>query len=199
MYTIRIYKNKSYIDGNGIFSADFIPKGFIVFYLSSKDKYFSKKEVQSLSAEKRDQLFKYGVEDEAGNWTMLDEDANHSCDANILSLFIDGIYCDIAVKDIYAGDEITIDYGLFYSSFSWSMECKCHSAICRKIVGSGLSVDSNTQLLWQSRISDAVSRIHHLEQNLFSVQEVSARALTLTIKSKINAKVFPYIKFSLIS
>jgi uncharacterized protein len=199
MYTTKIYKNKSGIDGNGVFSAEFIPKGFIVFYLSSKDNFFSKNEVQSLSAEKRDRLFKYGVEDEAGNWTMLDEDANHSCDANILSLFIDGIYCDIAVKDIYAGDEITIDYGLFYSSFLWSIKCKCHSAICRKDIGPGLSVDSNTQLLWLSRISDAVSKIHHVKQKLFSVQEVSARALTLTLESKKNAKVFPYIKFSLIS
>ena len=123
-----------------------------------------------------------------------------SCDANILSLFIDGIYCDIAVKDIYAGDEITIDYGLFYSSFSWSMECKCHSAICRKIVGSGLSVDS------KHAIAMAITHLRCSKQNpsfrakpIFSSQEVSARALTLTLKSKRNAKVFPYIKFSLIS
>jgi len=199
MYTIEIYEDKSNIHGNGIFSEEFIPKGFIIFYLSSNENYISKNEAQSFSAEKRDQLSKYGVEDEAGNWTMSDGDANHSCDANVLSLFIDGIYCDIAVKDIQAGDEIALDYGLLYSSFSWSMECKCHSHICRKIVGSGLSVDPKTQMLWQSRISDAVSRIHYVKQNLFSVQEEIARALTLTLKSKINANVFPYIKFSLIS
>lgn len=199
MYTIEIYKRKSHIDGNGIFSAEFIPKGSIIYFLSSNENYISKNEAQSFSPEKRDRLFKYGVEDEAGNWIMTDGDANHSCDANILSLFINGIYCDIAVKDIQPDDEITLDYGLLYSSISWSMKCECHSAICRKIVGSGLPVDSNTQLLWQSRISDAVKRIHYVKQNLFSIQEEIARSLALALESKRNPKVFPYIKFSLIS
>jgi len=53
---------------------------------------------------------------------VTDGDANHSCDANILSLFVDGIYCDIAARDIQAGEEVTIDYGLFYSSFQWNYD-----------------------------------------------------------------------------
>jgi hypothetical protein len=139
------------------------------------------------------------VEDEAGNWLVTDGDANHSCDANILSMFIDGQYCDIAAKDIHADDEITIDYGLFYSSFPWSMTCKCHTSLCRKTVGSGISVDTKTQELWRSRISEAAGRIFDVKQKLFLIEDKRAKALTTSIKSKLNPIIFPYIKFSLIS
>jgi hypothetical protein len=199
MYTIEFYKNESLIDGKGIFAGEFIPKGTIVYYCGSNDTYLSKNEFQFLSEEKRAQLFKYGVEDEAGNWLVTDGDANHSCDANILSLFIDSQYCDIAVKDIHADDEITIDYGLFYSSFPWTMACKCRSSLCRKTVGSGISVNTETQELWHSRISEATGRIFDVKQKLFFIEDKRAKALTSSIKSKLNPMIFPYTKFSLIS
>jgi hypothetical protein len=199
MYLYKIYKDFSCIEGEGIFAREAISQGTIVFYCSTYDNYLSKNEFQSLSREKKDRLFKYGVEDESGNWIITDGDANHSCDANILSLFVDGHYCDIAVKDIQIGEEITIDYGLFYSSFPWTMECKCNSHNCRGVVGSGLSVDFRTQELWHLKISEAVNRIFEVKQTLFSIDDERARALTLVIKSKQNPKIFPYIKFSLIS
>lgn len=199
MYTIEFYKDESLIDGKGIFADEFIPKGTIVYYYGSNDTYLSKNEFQFLSEDKREQLFKYGVEDEAGNWLVTDGDANHSCDANILSLFIDSQYCDVAVKDIHVDEEITIDYGLFYSSFPWSMTCKCASTLCRKIVGSGIPVDTETQELWHSRISEAASRIFDVKQKLFFIDDERAKALTSSIKSKLNPRIFPYMKFSLIS
>ena len=197
MYLPKISKNSSCIDGDGIFAEEPIPKGTITFYYSSYDVYVSKKEYLSLSNFEKHRIFKYGVEDEYGNWITTDGDANHSCDANILSMFVDGLYCDIAVKDIQIGEEITIDYGLFYSSFPWKMTCRCHSSNCRGIVGSAISVDSQTQELWYSRISEAADRIHHVRQPLFSREDEPARALTVALRSRISPKIFPYIKFSL--
>ena len=199
MYLSKIYKNFSCIDGQGIFAGESISHGTIVFYCSEDDVYLSKNEFQSLSREEKDHLCKYGVEDESGNWIVTDGDANHSCDANILSLFVDGLYCDIAIRDIQIGEEITIDYGLFYSSFPWTMSCKCNSSKCRKVVGSGLSVNSQTQELWHSRISEAANRILDVEQTLFTRDDKRARELTIALRSKKNPKIFPYIKFSLIS
>ena len=135
MYLPKISKNISCIDGDGIFAGEPIPKGTIVFYYSNNDVYVSKKEFQYLSNFEKQQIYKFGVEDEYGNWIVTEGDANHSCDANILSIFVDGLYCDIAVKDIQIDEEITIDYGLFYSSFPWKMTCRCHSSNCRGIVG----------------------------------------------------------------
>ena len=100
MYTIRAYKNKSRIDGYGLFAGEFVPKGTIVYYCGSDNIGLSKKEFILLPKEKQELYYRYGVEDEAGNWFLTNGDANHSCDANILSLFVDSLYCDIAVKDI---------------------------------------------------------------------------------------------------
>jgi len=199
VYLPKIYKNNSYIDGEGIFAGELIPKGTLVFYYSSNDVYVSKKEFQCLSNSKKQQIYKFGVEDEYGRWIVTDGDANHSCDANILSMFVDGLYCDIAVKDIQIGEEITIDYGLFYSSFPWKMTCRCNSCNCRGIVGSGIAIDSQTQELWHSRISGAAERILLVRQALFSREDEAARALTFAIRSRSCPKIFPYIKFSLIS
>jgi hypothetical protein len=199
MYLSKIYKNFSRIDGEGIFAGEFISQGTIVFYCSRDDIYLSKNKFQSLPSEEKDRLYKYGVEDESGNWIVTDGDANHSCDANILSLFVNGLYCDIAVRDIQIDEEITIDYGLFYSSFPWTMKCKCNSHNCRGVVGSGISVDYQTQELWHLRISEAISRIFDVKQTLFSRDDEKARELTIALRSKHDPKIFPYIKFSLIS
>jgi hypothetical protein len=198
VYLPKIYKNSSCIDGEGIFAGEPIPKGTIAFYYSSNDVYIAKKEFQFLSNFEKSQIYKFGVEDEYGNWIVTEGDANHSCDANILSIFVDGLYCDITVKDIQIGEEITIDYGLFYSSFPWKMTCRCHSPNCRGIVGSGFSIDPQTQELWHSRISEAAGQIHHVRQALFSREDEHARALTFALRSRNSPKIFPYIKFSLI-
>lgn len=199
MYLNKIYKDKSRIDGIGIFAGESIPKGTIVFYYSSYDYYIFKKDFQCLSNKEKERVIECGVEDEKGDWIVAEGDANHSCDANILSIFVDGLYCDIAVKDISAGEEITIDYGLFYSSFPWKMTCRCRSSNCRQIVGSGIAVDFQTQMLWHSRISEAAQRIQCVKQALFSTDDESAKELTIALKSRLDLNIFPYIKFSLIS
>ncbi|MDM7935600.1 MAG: SET domain-containing protein-lysine N-methyltransferase, partial [Methanothrix sp.] len=191
--------NSSVIDGNGIFAAEQIPLGTIVFYYSSEDEFLSKEEYQRLSPEERAHLSMFGVEDEFGTWIITDGDANHSCDANILSLFVNGIYCDIAVKDIQHDEEITLDYRLLYSSYPRIMECNCRSPLCRRVVGSGLPADARTQTIWISRISNAVSHIFSVDQPLFSRSDERAIELAYAIKSKENPIAFPYIKFSLIS
>ncbi|HUI40027.1 MAG TPA: SET domain-containing protein [Methanothrix sp.] len=199
MYIVRILKAKSKIEGYGVFAGEYIPKGTIVFFYGKGDSFVPKERFQSSSEDEKELFYKYGVEDEAGNWLVKEDDINHSCDSNILSLFVDGIYCDIAVKDINPGEEMTIDYGLFYSSFPWSEECRCNSPICRKIFGSGWGVNRETQDMWHSRILEAVARIFEVKQNLFSLEDENARALTTAMKSKRNPKIFPYVKFSLIS
>lgn len=198
MYLVKIFNSISGIEGDGIFAGEPIPKGTIVFYYSNDDIYVSKKEFKSLPDLKKQQVHKLGVEAENGDWIVTDGDANHSCDANILSLFVDGLYCDIAVKDIQIGEEITIDYGLFYSSFPWQMKCRCHSNNCRGVFGSAIAVDFQAQQLWNSRISEAVDRIHHVSQPLFSRDDESAKVLTLALRSKHSPRIFPYIKFSMI-
>jgi len=208
MYLVKTYGKKSGISGKGFFAGEFIPKGTIVFLYGITEKFYSREEIQSLPDSEKEQmlekLFCYGVEDEYGNWQVTDTnpdlgDINHSCDANILSMFIDGIYCDIAVKDIQKDEEITIDYRLFYSSFPWKLECKCCSEKCCGVFGSSIEVDSKTREMWCSLIADAVKHIFDVKQPLFSKDNEEARALARALMRKKNPKVYPYTKFSLIS
>jgi len=199
MYAVKISRDASPIEGRGIFAEESIPGGTIVFFYSCEDRFIPKDVFRSSPDDRKEIFFRYGVEDEAGNWLVKEDCINHSCDASILSMFVDGIYCDIAVRDINIGEEITIDYGLFYSSFPWRMECNCNAIICRRSFGSGLPVDIATQELWYSKISGAIGRIFEVEQYLFEIDDENARALTAALKAKRNPKVYPFIKFSLIS
>ncbi len=204
MYLIKIYQKQSIIEGNGLFAAEFIPKGTIIYLYGNTDRFYSKEELIRLSEEEKQNLLKYGVEDEFGNWNMTDTgqclvEANHSCDANILSLFVDGIYCDIVIRDIQQDEEITIDYGMFYSSYKWHLDCKCNSPLCRKIIGSSVPINSEIRNLWHSRISDAVKHIFLVKQPLFLIDNIETMSLAQALKGKQNQSVFPYTKFCLMS
>lgn len=205
MYLVKISIHQSSIEGEGAFAEEFIPQGTIIYFNDNNNdnsNNISPNELLFLPEEEKNKIIKYWVQDEAGNWLPLresEEKLNHSCDANVLSLFVDGIYCEIAVKAIQEGEEITADYGLLYSSFLYRMECNCNSSICRKQITLGQQTDSQTQNLWQLRISEATGKIFDVNENLFSREDEVAKKLTLAIKSKYKPRIFPYIKFSLIS
>jgi hypothetical protein len=56
---------------------------------------------------------------------------NHSCDPN---MWLADSLTVVARRPIVAGDEATIDYALLTVEPTWSMECKCGSALCRELV-----------------------------------------------------------------
>lgn len=124
MYVVKTGIHHSGIEGDGVFAGEFIPQGTIVYFYDDKNISISSAELSFLPEKEKNKIIKYGVQDEAGDW-MLGEGAeklNHSCDANVLSLFVDDLYCEIAVRDILEGEEITADYGLFsvHSLTGWN-------------------------------------------------------------------------------
>jgi uncharacterized protein len=56
---------------------------------------------------------------------------NHSCDPN---MWLADTLTVVARRPIAAGDEATLDYALLTVEPTWSMECKCGSALCRELV-----------------------------------------------------------------
>ena len=201
MYLVKTSISESSIDGEGVFAGENIPRGTIIYFLNGNDRLIHSNEISSLPEVERNRIVKYGVQEESGNWLLGEgeEKLNHSCDANVLMLFVDDIYCDIAVRDIYEGEEITADYSLFFSAFPYKMECNCRSSICRKMITCGVQIDIQTQNRWCMRISEATECIFDVKQKLFTLESEEAKRLTIAIKSKLRPKVFPYIKFSLIS
>ena len=54
---------------------------------------------------------------------------NHSCDGNTEVRD----FCDVAIRRIESGDEITSDYGLVGAAVRF--QCNCGSVRCRKVIG----------------------------------------------------------------
>lgn len=75
-----------------------------------------------------DDLFIAPVTDEERELSMLY--SNHSCDAN---LGLRGEITFVAMRDIRAGEELTHDW-CTTDDDEYSIECKCGSANCRKIL-----------------------------------------------------------------
>lgn len=130
---------KSQIDGRGIFAVEPIRKGELICCMKGekisiselKSRYKTKKERPS------DPL-------QVSEHTYLDLDEpyvyiNHSCDPNAVVVRFSEL---ITVKDIRAGEEITIDYSLtewsddedWKGDDDWSIECNCQSPSCRKVI-----------------------------------------------------------------
>jgi len=78
------------------------------------------------------------------NWILIGRDRwveptapftalNHSCDPN---LAVRGLRDYVALRDIAAGEELTVDYSILNDERHWSMRCLCGSALCRGTIRS---------------------------------------------------------------
>lgn len=201
MYTVPIEIKKSLIEGRGYFAAEDIPTGTIVYCYSKDDIRYTPDQFEELNNKEKSRVVNFAVEDEFGNWVETSTGAftNHSCNPNIMPLFVAGIYCDIAIRDIKKGEEITIDYSLFYSSQTWSMSCHCGANSCRHKVGFGVKIPINVEEMWQKDINNAIKNLDKVHQPLFDMTDELAKELSLKIKSFTNITVAKYIKFSLIA
>jgi hypothetical protein len=56
---------------------------------------------------------------------------NHSCEPNV---GMGGSVLLVSMRDIAAGEELTIDYALFLGDPGFAMECRCGTAACRGVV-----------------------------------------------------------------
>lgn len=93
--------------------------------LKTADEFFEKGNDNQIQV--GDNLFFYattGKEVEAADFW------NHSCDPNC---GISGQLKIVAMRDIEPGEEVTFDYAMSESSV-YSIECKCGSTNCRKII-----------------------------------------------------------------
>ncbi len=87
---------------------------------------------------------------------------NHSCNSNTLFL---PIQCNIAVRDIHIGEEITEDYGQ-YGDDEYEFCCACGDTRCRNMI---TPTDVETYAaFWDSRIKAALPQLNQVPQPLFT-------------------------------
>ncbi len=125
---------ESKIHGRGLFALAAIDKdeiiavkgGHIVDRKTLREKITSR--LGPVEIQIDDDLFIAPVTDDERALSMLY--SNHSCDAN---LGLRGEITFVAMRDIRAGEELTHDWAMTDDD-DYSMECKCGSPNCRKIL-----------------------------------------------------------------
>jgi uncharacterized protein len=117
----------SKIHGNGLFAGRDFKKGEIVVKYNLK--LLTKEEFENLSEKE-----KHYTDFQDGKYWLFqvpERFVNHSCDPNTNPDQIKR--CDVAIKDIKKGEEITTDYSKD-NIINLNMKCNCGSKNCRKII-----------------------------------------------------------------
>ncbi|MBT0609016.1 SET domain-containing protein [Aequorivita echinoideorum] len=97
--------------GYGVVAKEFIPAGTITWALDELDREFTPEMVQKLNPISQNILDTYCYRNNKGNFVLCwdyGRYVNHSFKSNCLSTAYD---FEIAIRDIYPGEELTDDYG----------------------------------------------------------------------------------------
>ena len=118
---------QSKIQGQGLYARRIFEPGEVVLRWDCSHTLTSDQLAQLTEEERR---YTHPLDNER---TMIvqppERFVNHSCDNNT------GVrgFCDVAIRRIEIGEEITSDYGSDGASVSF--ECLCGSDVCRKVIG----------------------------------------------------------------
>jgi len=128
MKTDKIIVKESVIDGKGVFAIRDFKKDEIILHWDISHA-LSRETVEKMSIEEKKYISFFN------NTYVVMQDpekfVNHSCEPNTTAKD----FCDIAVRDIKEGEEITADYTEELPAGTL-MECHCGSSKCRKIIRS---------------------------------------------------------------
>ncbi|PIS42917.1 MAG: hypothetical protein COT24_01035 [Candidatus Kerfeldbacteria bacterium CG08_land_8_20_14_0_20_40_16] len=122
----NIIVKKSKINQRGVFANRDFKKGEVVLKWKPK-KILTKKEASALPEEEKHYVSNYQL-NEFILQSPPERYVNHSCEPN--TEVING--CDIALREIKKGEEITSDYGK--DNVFIHFKCNCGSKNCRKFI-----------------------------------------------------------------
>jgi uncharacterized protein len=121
MMLVRTYLSNSAIEGVGIFAAEPIKAGDVIWRLEQKfDVFFTESDIEELPPHMQDFIARYSYPHmrKPGIWVLEADNGrfmNHSESPNTdFTDFEEGF----AIRDIAAGEEITCNYHEFDSSFN---------------------------------------------------------------------------------
>lgn len=97
--------------GYGVVATKLIPKGTITWALDKLDRIFTREQVRSMDPLYQKVLDTYTYRNPEGNYILCWDNArfiNHSSNSNCITTAYE---FEIAIRDIYPGDQLTDDYG----------------------------------------------------------------------------------------
>lgn len=148
--------------GYGLFATDFIPEGTITYIKDSLEVEISRTKYVLSPKEMQDAIDKFSYRDEKGNYIVswdMGKYVNHSCGANTMST---GYGFEIALRDIFEGEQITDEYGIF--NLEDEMMCDCGDPHCRKIIQP--EDFDNYFPKWDEKIKNSLPKLKTVNQPL---------------------------------
>jgi hypothetical protein len=115
--------------GYGVYATAPIPRGTITWVLDALDLVMPRERAAAMPRAYQPILERYCFIDDRGNSVLcwdLGRYTNHACEPTTVSI---GSVCDVAARDIAAGEEITCEYALL--NISEVITCRCGSPRCR--------------------------------------------------------------------
>jgi hypothetical protein len=150
--------------GFGVFATRFIRRGTITWVRDDLDQVIAPARVAVLPPPYRDLLDRYTFRNAAGCHILcwdLGRYMNHSCTPSCLGLDED---FEIAVRDLYPGEELTDDYATLYLQDHERFPCHCGAPTCRGRVG---PEDATGQTaLWRELQRTALEELSQVPQPL---------------------------------
>jgi hypothetical protein len=142
-YKFKITNSSSF--GRGIIATDAIVDGEIICKITGAKinlrEFFDKYEIDGCN------VFQFGYDeyiDAIEPYVCF----NHSCDPNA-GIRNNGVI--FALKKIKKGEEIFFDYSTITDDVIWSMECKCGSKQCRKLIGDFQTIPHNRKEFYRKK------------------------------------------------
>jgi uncharacterized protein len=148
--------------GFGVFTTKFIPKGTIVWALDPFDQILQPELLKELDPHRKALIQKYSYRNEKGQYVLcwdLGRYINHSFHANCMGTAYN---CEVAVRDIYPGEQLTDDYGTL--NIEEPFECIKEDGTDREIVYPDDLLRYYKQ--WDQQVLDALPYFDQIEQPL---------------------------------
>lgn len=146
---------KSRINGSGLFATEKIKKGEVVGYIHGPTVSF-----RTFTPTISKMMLNWIG---SGRYSWIDTTnspfryINHSCEPNVAIVTKRKV---VALTDIPADTEITMDYSLSESEPGWSILCTCNTEHCRKHIGPIQSIPQSTYKRFKQHISKPFQKIY---------------------------------------
>ncbi|CAN5196500.1 hypothetical protein BH23BAC2_BH23BAC2_24420 [soil metagenome] len=160
--------------GYGVVATKFIPKGTITWVQDELDQLYTPFQVSKMNTLAQQMIDKYSFRNNKGNFVLcwdISKYVNHSFKSNCISTTYD---FEIAIRDIYPGEELTDDYG--YLNVTEAFKAK-DEGTQRSVVYPDDILNFHKE--WDAKIEESFKYIGEVAQPLLPL-------VTLENKTKLN-------------
>jgi hypothetical protein len=183
------------IIGYGVVATKFIPKGTITWALDKLDRIYTPQQVAEMDKLYQEVLDKYTYRNSEGDHILCWDNArfvNHSSNSNCITTAYE---FEIAIRDIYPGEELTDDYG--YLNLDEPFEVVPEEGTTRNVIYPDDLLRYHT--IWDEKLLHAFPQLIHVEQPLLSILDVHTQEKAKLISSgqeKMNSILSCYFGLS---